>query len=179
MKGIIVMALKGTVVDNFGYEAWQKSLKRAGLPPHSNFRSTVDVPDETVVRVLEAVCAELNITLDQAGEAFGHYWMHKIVPRVYPVFTYNIKSARQLLLKMDKIHDMVTRTIANARPPRFEYSWTDDNTLIMTYNSPRGLIFLLPGLIRGVGKYFEEELNVRKLNNTEIEVIFPPEKETT
>ncbi len=178
MKGIIVIALKGTVVDNFGYEAWQKSLERAGLSPHSYFRSMVDVPDETVVRVLEAVCAELNITLDQAGEAFGHYWMHKIVPRVYSVFTYNIKSARQLLLKMDKIHEMVTRTIANARPPRFEYSWTDDNTLIMTYNSLRGLIFLLPGLIRGVGKYFDEELSVRKLSDTEIEVIFPPEKET-
>jgi hypothetical protein len=42
----------------------------------------------------------------------------------------------------------------------------------MTYKSPRGLIDFLVGLIKGVGKYFKEDLRVRKLNNTDVEVVF-------
>jgi len=104
--------------------------------------------------------------------------MNKITPRVYAVFFYNVTSSRQMFLKLGKIHDTVTRTIENAKPPHFDYRWEGDDTLIMTYISERGLIDIALGIAKGVGTYFKEELSVRKLSNTEIEVIFPPEKET-
>ncbi len=42
----------------------------------------------------------------------------------------------------------------NARPPRFEYKWKDDNTLIMKYKSSRGLIDLFVRLTIGNRVYF-------------------------
>ncbi len=40
--------------------------------------------------------------------------------------------------------------MANAHPPRFDYSWENDKTLIMKYKSGRGLIAFAAGLVEGV-----------------------------
>ena len=74
---------------------------------------------------------------------------------------------------MDNVHDITTKNIKNARPPRFKYKEVDDKTLIMTYKSHRGLIDILIGLIKGVGKHFNEDLQVRKINDTQVEIKFP------
>jgi hypothetical protein len=74
---------------------------------------------------------------------------------------------------MDKVHQMVTQNIANAHPPRFEYDWKDDQTLIMTYKSNRNLIDFLVGIIKGVGKYYKENLKVMKLGKDKVQIRFP------
>ncbi len=43
----------------------------------------------------------------------------------------------------------------------------------MTYKSKRGLIDFLVGLIKGVGKYFKENLEVTKLGNNKVKIVFP------
>jgi len=179
MKGIVAVALKATVMENFGNEVWYSILVKSGLKKTAQFTTSTDVSDEFIGRLMHATLAELNITMPQAGDAFGSRWMNHTVPRVYPVFLHNLSSSRQLLVKLNDIHARVTKMIPNAQPPHFDYSWEDDNTLIMSYTSHRGLIDLAVGMIKGVGEYFNEELSVRKLNNTEIKVIFPSEKETT
>ena len=60
----------------------------------------------------------------------------------------------------------------NAQPPRFDYKWKDEKTLIMIYNSKRGLIDIMIRLIEGVGKYYKENLKITKLNDKEVEIIF-------
>lgn len=74
---------------------------------------------------------------------------------------------------MDHVHTAVTKRLADARPPRFEYEWKDNQTLIMHYKSPRGLIDFMVGLIKGVGKYFEKDLKVTKLGNDKVKIVFP------
>ncbi len=89
-------------------------------------------------------------------------------------FNYNGKlRSKELLLKMDSVHDSVTKNIQNAHPPRFEYEWKDSRTMIMRYKSNRGLIDILLGLVKGVGKYYKEDLKVTKLSNDKLQVIFP------
>jgi hypothetical protein len=43
----------------------------------------------------------------------------------------------------------------------------------MTYNSRRGLIDIMIGLIKGVGKYYKENLKVTKLGPDKVEIKFP------
>jgi len=43
----------------------------------------------------------------------------------------------------------------------------------MKYISKRRLIDLMVGLMNGVGKHFGEELLVRKLNKSKVEIKFP------
>ncbi|MFW6113653.1 MAG: heme NO-binding domain-containing protein [Actinomycetota bacterium] len=79
---------------------------------------------------------------------------------------------KDFLLKMDDVHVKSTKNIDNVRPPRFEYAWEDERTMIMTYKSSRGLVDICVGLIRGVGKYFGEELEVTKISDKDIKVVF-------
>jgi hypothetical protein len=54
-----------------------------------------------------------------------------------------------MILAMDEIHVQVTSMMANARPPRFYM-----------------------GLARGVGTYFGEDLDVRKLGADRVRIRF-------
>ncbi|MCI5131652.1 MAG: hypothetical protein D3904_09030 [Candidatus Electrothrix sp. EH2] len=172
MKGVIATCLAGLVKDNFGRDKWEDALEDAGMDRHAIFSATNMIDDADVMKVVASVCKVLNITPLQAADAFGDYWVNVYAPRIYGAYLQEATSAKELLLGMDKIHETVTSTIPNANPPRFEYEWRDSRTLIMTYRSSRGLIDFLVGLIRGVGRYFHEELRVRKLNNTDVEVVF-------
>ncbi|MCW5211640.1 heme NO-binding domain-containing protein [Desulfobulbus sp. TB] len=172
MKGVIATCLAGMVKDNFGRNKWKDALEDAGLDRHAIFSATNKVDDAIVMKVISSVCKVLNITPLQAADAFGDYWVNVYAPRVYKAYFQEVTTSKELLLSMDKIHETVTSTIPNAAPPRFNYQWQDSRTLIMTYKSPRGLIDFLVGLIKGVGKYFNEDLRVRKLNSTDVEVVF-------
>lgn len=172
MKGVIATCLAGLVKDNFGRVKWEDALEDAGMDRHAIFSATNKVDDAAVMKVVASVCKVLNITPLQAADAFGDYWVNTYAPRIYGAYFQEAHTAKELLLSMDKIHETVTSTIPNAHPPRFDYMWRDSRTLIMTYKSPRGLIDFLVGLIKGVGKYFKEELRVRRLNNTDVEVVF-------
>ena len=173
MKGTIVKCLEDLVIAKFGKDKWEKSLEEAGIDKATIFLPIVDVDDSQVLKVVSAVCKTLNISLAQAADAFGDYWVNHYAPKIYKAYYRRANSAREMLLNMNGVHMEVTSSIENAHPPRFGYEWKDDRTLIMTYHSKRGLIDVLVGLVKGVGKYYKENLKVRKLGNTSVEIVFP------
>ena len=172
MKGTIVKCLEELVVGQFGQETWQQSLENAGLPKFSIFLPMADVDDSQAVKVVEALCKNLNISLEEAADVFGDYWVNVYARKLYPHFYAKNKTARDFLLDMDNVHVEMTRTITDAKPPRFHYEWKDDNTLIMHYKSHRGMVDFLVGLTKGVGKFYKEDLQVTKLGTDRIQVVF-------
>jgi len=74
---------------------------------------------------------------------------------------------------MDSVHAAVTKSVPNSHPPRFEYEWKNEKTLIMKYKSQRGLIDFVVGLAKGVGKLYGENLKVTKIGNDKVEIVFP------
>jgi hypothetical protein len=172
MKGTIVRCLKDLVVTQFGQDKWEKSLKDAGLDTFTMFWPMSDVDDAQVVKLFEAVCQNLNISFVQAADAFGDYWVNVYSQEMYPLYYERHATARDFLLDMDNVHVAMTRSMENARPPRFQYEWKDDKTLIMHYKSHRGLIDFVVGLARGVGKRYEEDIQVTKLGPDKVQIIF-------
>jgi methyl-accepting chemotaxis protein len=172
MKGVIVSCLAELITTRFGKEKWQQSLQAAGLDKGSYFLATQDVDDAIVFKVVGMVCKVTNLTASQAADAFGDYWVNDYAPRIYQAHFRGVTSARDFLLKMDQLHETVTRNVANAKPPRFTYKWKNDRTLVMGYKSTRGMIDWLAGLVKGVGRHFNERLSIRKTSETELEVVF-------
>ncbi len=172
MKGVIASCLKELVVNKFGKNKWESALATAGFEKNTSFLPTQDVDDASVLKIVESVCKVLNISLPQAADAFGEYWVCTYAPQIYLPYYKTATSAKEFLLKMDEVHRLTTESIPNAQPPRFEYTWTDDKTLIMKYKSKRNLIDFLVGLIKGVGKYFKENLQVSKLGDDSVRVVF-------
>ncbi len=173
MKGVIVKCLSNLVKEKFGEDKWERVLEMSGLPTNMTFVSTQDIDDSEVLKVVGNVCSVLNITLQQAADAFGDYWVNEFAPKIYSPYYVGVNSAKDFLLKMDRVHESSTKRIPNARPPRFEYEWENDNTLIMKYKSHRNLIDFLVGLIKGVGKYFNENLTVTKIDDKSVRIVFP------
>ncbi|MCD6489374.1 MAG: heme NO-binding domain-containing protein [Thermodesulfobacterium sp.] len=141
MKGVIVNALAEMMEEKFGKKKWDDILQKSGFTKGTVFLPTQDINDD-VFKIINTLCKELNISLQQAFDAFGEYWACSFAPKLYAPFYSWSKSAKDFLLKMDKVHSLTTKSIPNARPPRFKYEWKDDKTLIMTYESPRKLIDL-------------------------------------
>jgi hypothetical protein len=173
MKGVIAVCLGKLVVEKFGADKWKDALEAAGFGRETNFLPTDNIDDQAVMKVVDSVCKVLSITPIQAADAFGEYWVNTYAPKIYGVYFRKSHSAKELLQNMDDIHVRVTATVANAHPPRFEYDWKNDKTLVMKYVSKRGLIDFLVGLIKGVGKYYNENLTVVKKSNTTVQVNFP------
>lgn len=176
MKGVIACCLADLVQSKFGKDKWEKILEKSGIPAGTKFLCTEDIPDEAVLNVVKNTCDVLNVTLIQAADAFGDYWVNdfavKMYKAYYPFYPAD-KNAKGLLTNMDSVHKMVTRHVPNAHPPRFDYEWKNDRTLIMHYKSNRGLIDFLVGLIKGVGRYYQEDLKVTKLGPDSVQVVFP------
>lgn len=172
MKGVIVKCLSELVIEKFGEDKWEEALALSGLDKKSIFLATSDVDDAAALQVVGSVCKVLNISLAQAADAFGDYWVNVFALKIYAPYYRKATSAKEFLLNMDKVHLETTKTIPNACPPRFEYKWKDDKTLIMKYISKRGLLDFLVGLIKGVGKHFKENLKVTKISPDTVEIVF-------
>lgn len=173
MKGVIANCLGNLIKEKFGKDKWEEVLEQAGLSRITQFLSTQDIDDDAVIKVVESVCKVLGISLPQAADAFGEYWVNSFAPKIYSAHYRNKKSSKDFLLDMDNVHATVTKTMSNARPPRFTYEWKNDHTLTMTYKSHRGLIDFVVGLVKGVGKYYKEDLKITKLGDTKVQVTFP------
>lgn len=172
MKGVIMACLSQLVSERFGQGKLDEIMEACGLDPRKKFMATEDIPEEQAMRMLKSTCDVLQITMEQAAEAFGDYWVNVYAPKIYGVYYKNVSNARDFLLRMDEVNVKTTKNMENAMPPRFTYAWEDDDTLLMTYKSSRDLIDICVGLVKGVGKYYQEDLEVTKLPGNRIRVKF-------
>jgi hypothetical protein len=165
MKGTIVKCMEELVTDKFGAETWKYALQRAGMPEDRAFSLLEDVDETEFLKLVNGVARATSLSVEETYEAFGEYWSTVHAPTIYAAYFSGASGARQLLLQLDHIHDVTTKSMKSARPPRFRYEWKGDKHLIMHYESPRRMVALMPGLIRGLGKHFKEKLTVEVVGN--------------
>jgi hypothetical protein len=172
MKGVVPICLGELIAKRFGEDKWQQILETAGLPKTAVFMPHQNVDDAAVLKVLKATCAVLGITPIAAAEAFGEYWCCTYAPRIYSAFYGGSHNAKDFLLRMKDVHAMVTRTVPGAHPPVFTYEQPAPNRLVMHYASDRNLAGIFAGLVKGVGRYFHEELQIKKVGSSAVEITF-------
>ena len=172
MKGIIAICLKRLIKKEYGLDKWYDILEMSGFDKYQLIKAADNLDDTRFMDIIKSTCEILNITLEQAADAFGECWINEYAPEVYGVYYRDVKTAKEFILNMDKVHKSVVTNLENARPPSFEYEWKDDNTLHITYKSHRNLAVLMIGLLKGVGRYFNEDLEIRLLSDDKVEVFF-------
>jgi hypothetical protein len=175
MKGTITTCLAEMVETKFGTPTWTKILDLAQIDTRMRSQlkfATADIPDFQVVALFDATAGVLGLTAEQAADAFGEYWCCHYAQKTYRAVVARWKNARDTILSLDELHVRMTQTIPNARPPRFEYKWLDENTLEVTYKSHRNLLGIYMGLARGVGKLLGEPLKVFALDWDRVRIEF-------
>jgi Haem-NO-binding len=175
MKGTITTCLAELVETKFGADRWTAVLDLAGIEAKMRPQlkmAIADIPDFAVVALLDATASVLGISAEQAADAFGEYWCCTYAQATYKAVVARWSNARDTILSLDMLHVRMTQTVPNARPPRFEYQWHDENTLDVTYRSHRHLLGVYMGLARGVGKLFAEPLKVFPLDWDRVRIVF-------
>ena len=170
MKGTIPKAAEKLVISQFGIETWEKILKESGLEEDHIFLIREDIDDELVMTIIKSISKVADLSLVQVLEAFAKYWIHEYAPTVYPSFKF--ESAKDFVKNIHSIHDVISKTVPNAKPPHFDYTWNNENELLMTYFSERGLMDLAIFLIREIGVKYNEKLEVEKINDKQFKVVF-------
>ena len=172
MKGVIFRCLRELVLERFGEDVWKKVLKESGLDEDFNVPPVGFVEDEIVLKIVQNLCKVANVSLEGVADLFGDYWVNVYSQRIYKVFYDEAKNAKDFILKLDRVHWLMTRNIPYANPPRFDYEWIDDNTLLMKYKSQRSLIDFAVGLLKGVRRYYNADFDVSKVDDNTIKVVF-------
>jgi len=162
VKGIINKGIQEFVESQFGPEAWSEVQTRAGCT-EPFFAVSEDYPDQMTLDLVAAGAAVAGIPEYEVMVAYGRWLVPNTLKAHYDTY-YRLAGAtpRQFLLNINRVHDQVTRSMANAAPPRFEYCDLEGGGLRITYTSERHLCPVLRGLILGVGDLFGQELAVAK-----------------
>ena len=173
MKGTVIACLQELVVAQAGAEAWRNVLRRGGYNPHMIFVTSADIDDLQALTLIEGTCAELGITSEQAGDAFGDHWIRVYAPRLYASYFAKHTRSETFLTDLNQMHARLTQAMPGARPPVFQFSWVEPRVLRMDYQSHRSLIDVAVGMTRALGKHYGEILDVEKTSATSMLVRFP------
>lgn len=171
MLGTIVICMEQLVRDEYGNELWENILEKSGLSKDHNFYSHKEVDDDVFKQLFDNGCEILSLTKEQLSDAFGEAWMI-YAKKTYFAFFMMKKNAKDFLLDMDRTHTKITDRIENAAPPKFTYKEIDESNLMMSYSSKRDLPHLWIGLVKAVGKYYNETVSVENIDEYNIKITF-------
>ncbi len=173
MKGVIVNCFEELVNSRLGKKFWQCALEDAGLKQMTLFLVFDDIDEAVVMKLVASVMRQANLSLPQLADMFGEYWVMEYSQKMYPQYYAKHTTAKSFLLGLDELHVGITKKMATARPPRFTYAWKDDHTLIMRYISQRNMLDFAAGLVKGIGKFYHETLDVKRIGTDQLQVTFP------
>ncbi len=155
MKGVILQAYMDFVKERFGEEAYLSLISNRTILATHNY------DDGEFMKVLKETAELTIIETSSILREFGIYFVDVFAARKYRMF-YRNKDFLSFVLDIDRIHDIVTRTMPGASPPHFTYEKLTDGDLIVTYHSPRMLDDLVRGLFEGVALHFGANVDIKR-----------------
>jgi Haem-NO-binding len=163
MHGIIHFELKKFVEQHYGgHETWDALLKNAGLSDNV-YLPNAAYPDDHLVNILQEASKATGKSIDALQREFGEF----IVPDLVRTYGAYIRKEWKLLDFLEHIeeaiHGAVRRTNPGAAPPQLSVSRVSPQEVIIEYNSARKMFGVLHGILNGVIKHYQENVQVKEL----------------
>ena len=142
MVGLIQKLLMDLIEESAGAEASAEVKRRADVPADRVFRMDEFYDDEEWRRLFAATCEVLNITPEQAEEAFADFFF-KDSQRRWPMWFKMSKNAREFLIRQPAIHNGFATGVRDAEArqaitDKFEVK-ENGQDLVVHYRSPNKL----------------------------------------
>jgi hypothetical protein len=165
--GLVNKAIEQMVCRDHGEAVWQRIRREAGVEVEA-FVSNAAYPDDITYRLVGAASKVLQTPAEEILNGFGEYWvLHTALESYGPLMRAHGKTAREFLLRLPQFHARVQMIFPQLRPPEFECTDVDDQSLVLHYRTPRpaGLEPFVVGLLQGIGEMFGTPLTVRQLED--------------
>lgn len=165
MIGLIQHVLLHLLDDSGVVGARAEVLRRVGLPEDTHFRLDTDYDDAQAEALLDAACAVLQITREQAFAAYARAFLADTRQR-FPAFYAMSADSRAFLARQAAIHNVMASGLRNPDRRRqindkFQITALDDGDLRVHYNSPRRWCGLYLALAHEVAQLYGDRLEVR------------------
>ncbi|QTA37544.1 heme NO-binding domain-containing protein [Thermosipho ferrireducens] len=122
-----------------------------------------NVDDSMVVKFSSELAKRLGKTYEKIWEETGYQnlWSFK---KFYPGY-FKKKGLLSFMKDMDMVHKALTRRIKGANPPRIIYTYIDEKTAIIRYESSRDFRSYFLGLLRAASDFFDDPAKIEVLNS--------------
>lgn len=161
MYGLVNKAIADMVKSKFGEETWQQIREKAAVEDKT-FLSMEGYPDDVTHRLVKAGSDVLNLSPAEIMQAFGEFWVEYTAQEGYgELMDMSGDNLPEFLQNLDNLHARVGMSFPKLKPPSFESSEIDENSLTLEYRSEReGLAPMIFGLVKGLGNRFDTEVDV-------------------
>ncbi|WP_135820400.1 heme NO-binding domain-containing protein [Halostella litorea] len=162
MHGIILKTLKDYVVEQYDAETWEDVQARAGREGEM-YVAVTTYDEEVTVDLLDAA---LDVT-DTSMKTFMYDWGKWIIEPIIEIYGSAYVEPHwdglDLLTQIEAIHTQLRqRRMGEMTPPVLRIEKIEEETLKIVYGSQRQWCQWIPGLIEGVGDYYDEEFRYKE-----------------
>lgn len=168
MKGTVVSSWMESSRQLFGDKVVNEALGKYGLEASYIFSPLEDVPDNIARGMVDYIGSKTGKSKSEIWGIMGEENI-KTFSQVYPGF-FKQESAFHFLKSMNDVHAIVMRRFKGAVPPVLDLQVVSPTQAMFIYRSKRGMGDYLCGLLRGVAKYFKEDIKLEIVAQNEAEV---------
>ncbi len=166
MYGLVNKAIQQMVQENFGEETWEKIRDKAGAD--DVFVAMDQYPDEVTVGLVGAACEVLGAEVPDVLKTFGEYWVGFTGETYGELFKMSGDTFVTFVQNLNNLHTRVGQMMPELKPPSFAITDQKDGEFVLHYHSVReGLHPMIIGLIEGLGKRFNTEVEITRLRGRE------------
>ncbi len=170
MYGLINMAIKQLVLDNFGESGWQKVLDEAKVK-QTNFEMLTIYNDDITYKLVGGACAVTGKSAEEILKLFGAYWVKYAAGAGYePLFKLFGPTFKECMINLNRMHEHMGAMMPGLIPPEFNLEEDiAESEIILQYKSQRkGLAPMVSGLIQALSERYEvKNLQVNQLERKE------------
>ena len=165
MVGLIQKILLDLIESSAGPDGVQEVKRRAGVAQDKTFRMDVAYDDAEWRRLLAATCEILNITQEQAEEAYADFFCKDAIKR-WPMWFQMSKSARDFLELQPRIHNgfatgVQDPTAGQAINDKFQLE-KHNGELVMHYRSANQLCGLYKAIARWIINHYGDNATIKE-----------------
>lgn len=160
MHGLIFSELKKFVDTHHGVGVWNDLITASGTN-NKTFLPVKSYPDEELVAIVQKACEKTNTPLPEILDQFGQF----LVPSLMRMYVASIKPEWRTLDLLEHteltMHKAVRFSDKNAAPPALECVRVSPQEVNIIYRSPRKMVDLGLGLIKGISKHYQEKIDIQ------------------
>ena len=168
MKGTVVSTWIRTCRDIYGNEAINKCLRSVNWSEDIAFSPLEDVNDEKIFSLINNIANTANISTKELWKVIGENNIIKFAED-YPIF-FRRSNLYKFINSLNFIHSIITKKIKGARPPKMKVEVLSNNTIHLTYMSPREMYDYFLGMISGSAKHFKEKIDIEAFGRMTVEL---------
>lgn len=164
MYGLVNRALEELIIHKYGQEKWVEIRDKAKVEIDA-FISNEAYDDAITYDLVRAAHETLGVCVSELMLEFGNSWVMKTARENYGAMLYATGTTlKEFLINLPQLHTRVQLIYPQLRPPEFECTDIEDDSLKLHYRTHReGLSDFVVGLLRGLGQHFDTPVTVTLL----------------